>query len=73
MWLKRRERSTRLSRLLALGRLQEAMGRVEDKHGGSGPGPRSGVRYKVIARVPPGRHDGSSQDDRAKRGKRLSA
>jgi hypothetical protein len=73
MWLKRRKRSTRLSRLLALGRLQEAMGRVEKQHGGSAPSPESGVKYKVIARVPPGRHDGSSQDDRAKRGKRLSA
>jgi hypothetical protein len=38
-WGKRKRRGTQLSRLLALGRLQDAMGRVDEQHGSSDPVP----------------------------------
>ncbi len=38
-WGKRKRRGTQLSRLLALGRLQDAMGRVEEQQGSSAPVP----------------------------------
>jgi hypothetical protein len=53
MWRRRGKRASRLSRQLALGLLQDAMGRVEDQHGGSQAPAPSGVKYEVIARVPP--------------------
>jgi len=36
-WGKRKRRGTQLSRLLALGRLQDAMGRVDEQQGSSDP------------------------------------
>jgi hypothetical protein len=53
MWRRRKKRAGRLSRQLALGRLQDAMGQVEDQRGSSRTPAPSGVTYKVIARVPP--------------------
>jgi hypothetical protein len=38
-WGKRKRRGTQLSRLLALGRLQDAMGRVDEQQGTSDPVP----------------------------------
>lgn len=38
-WGKRKRRGTQLSRLLALGRLQDAMGRVDEQQGSSDPVP----------------------------------
>jgi len=67
MWLKRRKRNAKLSRQLALGLLQDAMGRVEEQQAGSGTSPQSGVQYQVTAPEPGGSRDGPSPDDGAKR------
>jgi len=64
MWRRRKKRGGRLSRQLALGLLQEAMGRVEEQHGGSQTPAPSGVKYEVIARVPPESPDADRPDRR---------
>ena len=53
MWWRRKKRASRLSRQLALGLLQDAMGRVEDQRGSSRTPAPSGMKYEVIAQVPP--------------------
>lgn len=55
-----RKRGTKLSRQLALGRLQDAMARVEERRGGPDPVPEPAVTYEVIARVPAASRDGTS-------------
>jgi len=53
MWRRRKKRGSQLSRQLALGLLQDAMGRLEEQRDGSPAPASSGVEYEVIARVPP--------------------
>jgi len=49
------------------------MGRAEDQQSQSGTGTQPGVKYTVIARVPPGSREGGTSDDLDRRGKRRSA
>lgn len=60
---KRRKRRAQLRRQLALGLLEDAMGRVEEQQGRSGASRLSGVRYNVIARVFAGSRQGPSPED----------
>jgi hypothetical protein len=55
-----RRKPRKLSRQLALGLLQDAMGRVEERRAGPDPIPEPAVTYEVIARVPAGSLDGTS-------------
>jgi hypothetical protein len=52
-WGKRKKRGTRLSRELALGALQDAMGRVEEQQGSSGPVPVPETGRPALAEAQP--------------------
>jgi hypothetical protein len=57
MWGRRRKRGTRLSRLLALGRLEEAMARAqqqEEGEPGAVPYPPAGDPAPDVPAAPPG-------------------